>query len=53
MVVSKKSFSCDIFMACNPSLAAILSQALFQSFVHIGLILSSFLISSYNDNCMM
>jgi len=40
-------------MAYNPSLATILPQALFQSLVHIGLILSSFLISSYHDNCMM
>lgn len=46
-------FPFDVFMATNLSLAAIPAQALFQSSVHTGLILSGFPICSCNDNWLL
>lgn len=45
-----ESFAFDVFMATNLSLATVPAQALFQSSVHTGLILSGFPICSCNDN---
>lgn len=48
-----ESFAFDVFMATNLSLATVPAQALFQSSVHTGLILSGFPICSCNDNWLL